>query len=67
MAIDSSIFAQKIPWTEEPGGLYGLRGCKESDMTEQLALSLHFHKRVKQNQSYFTEPEFSFHRINLNY
>ena len=30
----SSIFAWKIPWTEEPGG-YSPWGCKESDMTEQ--------------------------------
>ena len=32
----SSIFAWKVPWAEEPGGLvHGLQwGCKESDMTE---------------------------------
>ena len=33
MATHSSILAQKIPWTEEPGVLQS-RGCKESDMTE---------------------------------
>ena len=26
------------PWTEEPGGLQSM-GCKESDTSEQLALS----------------------------
>ena len=26
----------KIPWTEEPGGLYSPWGHKESDMTERL-------------------------------
>ena len=29
----------RIPWTEEPGRLQFM-GCKESDMTEQLTLSL---------------------------
>ena len=38
MAPHSSTLAWKIPWTEEPGGLYPW-GCKESDTTEQL----HFH------------------------
>ena len=32
MAIRSSIFAWKIPWTEEPGGLQTM-GSQESDMT----------------------------------
>ena len=31
----SSIFAWRIPWTEEPVG-YSPSGCKESHMTEQL-------------------------------
>ena len=34
MATHSSILAWKIPWTEEPGRLYGPWGHKESDMTE---------------------------------
>ena len=34
MATHSNILAWKIPWTEEPGGLYSPRGRKESDMTE---------------------------------
>ena len=33
MATHSSIFAWKIPWTEEPGG-YNPWGCRELDMTE---------------------------------
>ena len=36
MATHSSILAWKIPWTEEPGRLYGPWGHKESDMTEWL-------------------------------
>ena len=36
MATDSSILAWKIPWTEEPGGLYSPWGRKELDTTEQL-------------------------------
>ena len=36
MANHSSIFAWKIPWAEEPGGLRSPCGRKESGMTEQL-------------------------------
>ena len=39
MVTHSSILAWRIPWTEEPGMLSPW-GCKESDMTEQLALFL---------------------------
>ena len=39
MAIHSSILAWRIPWTEEPGGLYSPWGRKESDTTEPLSLS----------------------------
>ena len=35
----SSILAWRIPWTEEPGGLYSPWGCKESDMTGRLTFS----------------------------
>ena len=34
MATHSSIFAWRIPWTEEPGGLHSPRSRKESDRTE---------------------------------
>ena len=34
MTLHSSILAWKISWTEEPGRLYNLWGCKEMDMTE---------------------------------
>ena len=34
MATHSSILACKIPWTEEPGGLWS----KESDMTDRLSI-----------------------------
>ena len=39
MATHSSILAQRIPWTEEPGRLHSM-GSKELDKTEQLTLSL---------------------------
>ena len=39
MATHSSTLAWKIPWTEEPGGLFSPWGHKESDTTERL----HFH------------------------
>ena len=34
MATHFSILAWRIPWTEEPGGLYSPRGRKEPDTTE---------------------------------
>ena len=34
MATHSAILTWKIPWTEEPGRLYSLWGCKESDTTK---------------------------------
>ena len=39
MATHTSILAWRIPWTEEPGGLYSPRGRKESDTTERLTLT----------------------------
>ena len=43
MATHSSIFAWRIPWTEEPGGLHSPWGCKESDMNERLKQLSFFH------------------------
>ena len=40
MTTHSSILAWKIPWTEEPGRLYMIRGVAESDMTEATSPSL---------------------------
>ena len=40
MATHASILAWRIPWTEELGGL---RGGKESDMTQQLT---HTHTHI---------------------
>ena len=39
MATCSSILAWRVPRTEEPGRLQSI-GSQESDMTEQLTLSL---------------------------
>ena len=36
MTTHSSISAQEIPWTEEPGGLQSV-GCTESHVPEQLS------------------------------
>ena len=41
MATHSSILAQRIPWTKEPGRLQP-QGCKESDTTEVT-----YHHHVK--------------------
>ena len=37
MATHSSILAWRIPWIEEPGGLYSPWGRKELDTTERLS------------------------------
>ena len=39
MATHSSIFAWRIPWTEESGGLYSPRGHKELYTSERLILA----------------------------
>ena len=41
IATHSSILVWRIPWTEEPGGLYSPQGRKESDMTEWLSKRTH--------------------------
>ena len=46
MATHSSILAWKIPWTQEPGGLYSPWGHKESDTTERL------HTHTGKNKTY---------------
>ena len=43
IATHSSILAWRIPWTEEPGGLYSPRGCKESDTAEFLSMDHSFY------------------------
>ena len=44
MATHSNIFAWRIPWTEEPGGLQST-GHKESDMTERLLVLVLIRRR----------------------
>ena len=46
MATHSSIFAQKILWKEEPGGLQS-KGCKESETTEHTNTSSQVQKVEK--------------------
>ena len=47
MATHSSTLAWKIPWTEEPGGLQSM-GSLESDTTERLHFTFHFHALEKE-------------------
>ena len=51
-ATHSSILAWRIPWTVHP------LGCKESDMTEQLSLSLSgFHRLLQRWTQLLLKPE----------
>ena len=47
MAPNSSTFARKIPWMEEPGGLQSM-GSLELDTTERLHFTFHFHALGKE-------------------
>ena len=47
MATHSSFLAWRIPWTEEPGGLYSPWGRKVSDTTERSTLSPFFTSRFQ--------------------
>ena len=51
MATHSSILFWRIPWTEEPGGLYSPRGRKELDTTERLHFHFHFQTTTTQIQN----------------
>ena len=52
MATHYSILAQRIPWTEEPSGLYSPWGCKELDTTEHA----HTHTKChKENTTFILE------------
>ena len=42
MATHSSILAQKIPWTEEPGSAQGRKGLDTTEYTQQRELKLGF-------------------------
>ena len=67
MGTHVSILVGRIPWTGKPGGLTVHEVAKESDMTEQLTLSL-FHGQGEprnfvgvfdnefQNYMWFTPP-----------
>ena len=44
-----SILAWRIPWTEEPSGLYSPWGRKDWDMTELLTHT-HTHTNISQGQ-----------------
>ena len=46
MATLSNIFAWRIPWTKEPGGLQSI-GCKDLDTIECLTLSFLAIKKKK--------------------
>ena len=43
MATHSSFLVWRIPWTEEPGGLYSPWGHRESDRTKRLSTQTHIH------------------------
>ena len=52
----SSILAWKIPWTEEPGGLYIVHGVAKLDMTETHTRRLSFHESCILENGVFVYP-----------
>ena len=58
MVTNSSILAQEIPWTEEPGRVYSPWGHKESDTTE------HACKQIFTSQEDRTPVAFLYSKIN---
>ena len=49
MAPHSSTLAWKIPWTEEPGGLYVVHGvAKSRARLSNFTFTFHFHKLEKE-------------------
>ena len=54
MAAHLSIPAQRIPWKEEPGGLYSPWDLRESGETGQLTLSLSHWIKVHPNDLILT-------------
>ena len=60
MATHSSIFAWRIPWTEEPDGLQSM-GSQELDMPERLSRHARIHHKsmmrcIIQNPTAFSHP-----------
>ena len=47
MATHSSILAQRIPWTEEPGGLQSI-GSQSRTRLNDFTLTFHFHALEKE-------------------
>ena len=65
MATHSRFLAWEIPWTEEPGSC-SLWGCKDSDGTEQLMLSLCFSLICEPRMVYFHSTSFSPFELSLS-
>ena len=61
MAVHSSILAQRIPWTEKPGGLQSMR-LQESDTTWQLN---HHHHLKAHSPVEGEETEIAKHKVKL--
>jgi len=60
MATHSSTLTWKIPWTEEPGRLWG---CKKSDTTERL----HFHLSLEKGFKFIIFIKYILSFIALSY
>ena len=66
MATHSRFLAWEVPWMEEPG-CCSLWGCKDSDGTEQLILSLCFSLICEPRMVYFPSSPFSPFELSLSY
>ena len=45
MTTYSSILAQRIPWTEEPGGLHSMQSQSQI-LLKQLSMCTHIHNKI---------------------
>ena len=56
MATHSSIFAWKIPWTDEPGGLQSMGLQRVRHLLNDFTFTLHFHALEKEMAIYYSVP-----------
>ena len=67
MATHSSILALKIPWTEEPGGLYSPWGRKELDTIEQQNMDEILHRFIEYQSTWVAAANLNQAQLSIYY